>query len=118
MDYHVLEISVDGGKAHARVAMHIPTPAGNNAAGTSFAAALAEKNGTVTSVLPSITGPEQTALNDGSLVEVVETVELIVAQSNAEKQAALDAAYTAAVAREQAEIQKRMWGWGFERNVV
>lgn len=130
-DYHVLDLTIDGGKARARVAMHIPVPVGTNVTETvSYVAALKEfiqyeaaRDGLSNwaSEIPNHAtdfAAENADLANGLLFERVVTVDIKITDSNVAKRAAVEAAYTAAVSEVQGEIQKRLWGWGLNGDVV
>ena len=115
-DFHVLEVSER--KDVARIAIHVTTPAGNNAAGKSYASAAKEYQGgsPVTAVpwLVATNPTEATAITNGSVVEVLERVEFNGMNTNAQKLAALQAHVSARKAAIASRLQEILRFWGFD----
>lgn len=96
MHYHILEQGVD--LKTARVAMHIAVPDVLNEAGVSYRQVLVWQKtlggAQIQSAVPNIGAGELTQLQNGEILEVIETVRFSrLGLSKAEKKAELDAAY-------------------------
>lgn len=113
-DFHVLEIN--DLKDKARVGFHFDTPAGNNAANVSFATALAQWKAPVTAI-PGLGQTEKDAIAAGTVIEHVETVQLNANATNGQKQAAIQAKWTALNATIPGKIAENLKFWGFAGDV-
>ena len=120
-DYHILSTSRD--KKTIRVIFHIPIPStGTNEANVSWQTAVAMELGgaaNISSVLPGISGAEETAMKAGQILEVTETVRftslnLTVQQRKTE----IEGAFTATKASIVAEKQETLAFMGYEGSVA
>lgn len=120
-NYHILEGIPDGNRF--RVAIHVPVPNSTNPVNVSYRTALSQyrrqPDGTwPKSVVPFIQAAEQTQLDNGELIEEVIEFHTNPGQNLAQKQAALDAAYNAAIAPVQAKWANILQFWGYSRDVT
>lgn len=124
-NYHVLEVSPKGNRA--QVAFHFTVGAGTNFAGKSWQSVLVEylsKNSSEARAITQVpwleTGnaTEHTALTNGGVYEVVESVSWDGNATNSEKAAVIDARWTALNATTLSELQEQLTFWGLDRNVV
>ena len=120
-DIHVITIA----NGRAQMVCHIPIPAGTNAAGVSWQAALVNSGIGGTTVLldgdgsdGTIGAAEKASIQAGALFEVV-TDELIPdsVSTGPTRLTYIDAVYNAIVAREQARLQSQLKYFGFTRDV-
>lgn len=115
-DYHILNGRPDGNQY--RVAFHLPVPDTNNNAGVNYRTALIEwMGGSQPSAVPFITSGEQTQLDAGELYEYLWNYDTHDGVSLAEKQAELDAKFTAFSTAIPNQLEKRLAFWGFGRDV-
>ena len=119
-DYHILSADTYGNRY--QVVMHFPVADQDNEVGYSYRTAIVEwqtsvETPLVQSTVPFITGTELTQLQAG---EVYERAYLFNSNPNetlAQKQARLDAMYTANQAAVQDEVGKVLGFWGHNRDV-
>ena len=116
-DYHVMGMRKDGRKA--QVVFHIPIPNENNAASMSLQTALSEYiDGTnFVSKYPGTLGAELIEIQNGSLYEQVEAISFLAADSNAQKQAKIDAKFTSLSVVVVTKIRNILKFWGLDRDV-
>ncbi len=115
---HVLDTS--GGLT--RVVCHIDVPAGNNSAGTAWAAVIVNSGIGGTTVLPdgagtggTISAAEKTSIQGGTVFEVIDRISIPLGMNAAQANAFLDAVHAAKVIEVQAQITARLNYFGFTR---
>ena len=115
-EYFVLDGSVK--ENHYRVAAHIAVPGGNNAAGKPWADVAVEyqSDGTASAV-PYLLPAVQADLDAGTKYEFVMDIEVDAELTGPAKLTAFEAALTAQVAVETADLQARLQYWGQEGTV-
>ena len=113
-NYHVKSITPNGRKAS--VVFHIPIPVENNGAGRALRDAVSEFKGG-TSQVPWIDPAELTQLGNGELYEHSETVGFLAADSNAQKQAKIDARFTALSTSVLDKARATLKFWGLNRDL-
>ncbi len=105
------------------VVYHIPVPAaGTNQAGVSWRTAVVSEAGgssAINSVIPVVVGTaEETSMKSGAIIEQVETVRFSsINLSNAQKQAEIEAKYTALSSELISEKQQTLAWMDFEGDV-
>lgn len=120
-DYHILELSES--EKSIKVAFHFDTPVGNNIAGKSFADCLKEYKPFTESQVPNLLSSfptENTALAAGTKYEHVDTLVLdsiSITDTNANKEAWIQAKWNTANTKFQTRIQKVLKWWGFNNDV-
>ena len=114
-DYHVLSQSGDGNKLS--LIMHVAVPAGTNSAGRDHYAVVQAIRGEQISAYPFISAAEQTQLTDGELWELSGDISTYPDESAADKQAKMDAYFTARSAALLAELNYRLEWYGYDRDV-
>ena len=118
-DYYVLE---QDPKAHrAKVAFHFSTPAGTNTQTLSYSDCIAEDESVEkTSAVPAarLDAGAQTALTNGTLYELVTTIEYDGNSTNAEKLAAIQAKFTSMNTVFQANVLEIYKFWGAKGTVA
>ena len=118
-DWHIMEVASDGN--YVQVVYHLPVPSGTNQAGMTYSQALVYSRDLVNfeSVLPvALLGSgEETALQAGTLYEHVETYHGTPSETPAEKQAAIDARWTALSSIVDSRIQIELAYYGYEHDV-
>jgi hypothetical protein len=104
------------------VIYHIDVPAGTNAAGTSWADCLKNSGTGGTTRLPDGTGAggtisaaEKTAVTNGTVYEVADSVAIPSGMDAATANAFLDALHAAKVAEIEPQIQQRLDYFGYTR---
>jgi hypothetical protein len=112
---HILERTGNG----YRVAVHIPTPAGNNAAAVAWSAALLRSGRGGTTELPdgdgtggTILAAEKLTITNGTVMELIETIEPPPTLAGAALLTWLDQWYAAKVIEVQNGIQARLNQYG------
>lgn len=115
MNYHVKTVSPDGRKAS--VVFHIPIPVEDNSAGKPLRDAVSEHIGMFTSQVPWLPANEVTELENGEVYEHAETVNFLAADGNAQKQAKIDARYTALTSSVLTRMREVLKFWGKDRDV-
>ncbi|MCK5235668.1 MAG: hypothetical protein KAR06_01685 [Deltaproteobacteria bacterium] len=114
-NYHVKTITPNGRKAS--VIFHIPIPVENNSAGVALRMAVSQYIGTFKSLVPWIDAGEVTQLQNGELYEHSEIVGFLAADNNAQKQAKIDARYTALSTTILDKVRTVLKFWGKNRDV-
>lgn len=119
-NYHILDGITDGNRF--RVAIHVAVPNTNNLVSVNYRTALRQlrqlPDGTFPkSAVPFIQAAEQTQLDNGELIEEIIEFNTHPGQNLAQKQAALDAAYSASIAPVQAKYANILQFWGYSRDV-
>lgn len=116
MNWHIMAGFPDGNRY--TVVFHFPVSGANNDAGRTYQECLIEMlGGEQISIMPFIDGAEQTLLNAGGLYEVTEEFSTHPGETLPQKQARIDARYTARLADEQDELQERLRYWGYGRDI-
>ena len=126
-DYHVLT----GSNRSVRVAMHFPTPVGNNEVGVLWSTALLNSGVGGTTVLrdsttgdPTTAGPgeisdnNKTAIEAGLLYELVAMLKLNGDETNAQKVAAVESLYTRHQSTATGRIADQLRYFGFSGDVT
>lgn len=113
-DFHVLE--VNDRKDSARVVFHFDTPAGNNAAGVAYSAALVAWKSPAT-VVPGLGQAEADAVAAGTVIEHVEAVAFNANATNGQKQAAIQNRWTALNGILPTRLSENLRFWGFAGDV-
>lgn len=115
-DYHIL--SADRYGNTFQVVMHFPVPDQLNDAGVNYRTAIVEWQGgaPIQSILSNI-GAEQTQLDAGELYEQSYTFHSNPGETQAQKQAKLDAMWDQKRAETQADLVKVLSYWGFNRTI-
>lgn len=113
-------LTVDGGQL--TLVYHLAVPAGSNAAGVAWSAALVASGLGGATMLPdgdgtggTISAAEKASLAAGTLYEDTDTLNLDGATTPAQRAAYVDARYTAATTRVQSELQRRLRYFGMTR---
>jgi hypothetical protein len=114
-DYHILELS--RAQDEARVAFHLDVPDTTNAAGVNYRTALVQYLGTIETVVPGLDTAAH-GLDNGSVHEIVETVNFSANDTNADKRTAIETAYSARQAGLIAAVQARLEFWGWSGDVA
>ena len=119
-NYHILSGSDDGNTY--QVVFHVAIPNTSNAVGTNWRTAVMQyrrlPDGTLPkSMVPFITAPEQTQLDNGELVEDEQVLSTNPGQTLVNKRDALDALYTVRQSSILAKWQDRLRYWGYNRDV-
>lgn len=116
-NYHILEVNRK--QDDARVVFHIDVPADTNFAGMTYRAALVEWLGgaPVESAIPGLDTAAH-GLDDGSIYEHVEVVDFPADETNANKQAIIEATYISRQAAILARIQAQLEFWSFNADVA
>ena len=127
-DYHGLDVTAKLNQI--RIAIHSPTPAGNNDVGYSYALAVKEARTSTapdgitqippTSIVPWLeaTNPtEYSEIQNGTIVETVENVEFDANASNAAKVQVMNAYVAARIPEITQEVTHRLEFWGADRNL-
>lgn len=118
-DYYILQGNRDGNSII--VAFHVPIPDVDNKVGVSYRVAiietLADDAGVIASQVPFVTEAEQLRLNTAEVVETTWAFHTHPGETLVQKRDRIDAAYTAAVPRVQAEWQHLLAYYGYSRNV-
>jgi hypothetical protein len=114
---HVKSISPNGRRAS--VVFHIPIPIEDNNAGVDLRVALSQHidGSNFVSAVPWLT-TELSKIQSGELYEHSETVAFLAADNNAQKQAKIDARYTALTITILAKARATLMFWGLNRDVV
>lgn len=115
-NYHILSADKFGNRF--TVVMHFPVADTTNEVGYSYRTAIVEWQGgaPIESVLPN-PGTEQAQLDAGELYEYVYPFNSNPGETLTEKRDRLDAMFNSNLVKVQAEIQKVLGYWGYERNV-
>jgi hypothetical protein len=98
------------------VVFHIPIPVEDNSAGKPLRGAVSESTGG-TSQVPWIDAGELAQLGNGELYEHSETVGFLAADSNVQKQAKIDARFTALSTSVLNRARATLKFWGLNRNL-
>lgn len=118
-NYHIL--SQDTQRKSVDVIFHIPIPATNNSAKITWQAAIVKELGgasNIVSVLPGITSEEDSSLKAGALLEKRVTVRFSsINLTNAQRLAAIKAAFTAETSALVAEKAITLDFMGYEGDV-
>ncbi len=104
---------------NAVVVFHIPIPDDTNAVGYSLRSAVSEYVGGAIfiSEVPWLGGTETADLQNGNLLEVVETVSFLAADNNAQKQTKIDNRFTILETNSVTKIKTILKFWRLNRNV-
>lgn len=115
-NYHILAADKYANKFN--VVFHLAVPDQLNEAGLNYQAAIVEWQGgaPIQSVLPSI-GGEQTQLDSGALYEAMEEFHSNPNETLIEKRDRLDTRFGELQTEKQAELQKVLSYWGYNRDV-
>lgn len=114
-NYHIKQITPDGRKAS--VVFHIPIPIENNSAGVALRNAVSQYTGG-TSQVPWIDPAELTQLGTGELYEHSEMVGFLAADTNAQKQAKVDARFTALSMGVVEKVRTILKFWGKDGDIT
>jgi hypothetical protein len=118
-DYHIRQADEYGNRF--TVVFHVPIPDVDNQASINYRTAIVEWQGgaPIQSTLPSL-GAEQTQLDAGELYEVVEAFNSNPNETLGQKQARLDARWTALASVQGdfiQDLQNVLGFWGYNRDV-
>ena len=116
-DYHVLTGGSDGHTVTAVFHIALSTSWTNVAGKTAQECLSEDPDHTGISAITVSTG-EADGLAAGTLYEHQRSVRFHNDMSNAQKQGILDGAHTGLETLVPAELLKKYWAWGFERNVT
>jgi len=114
-NYHILNGRPDGNQY--RVVFHLPVPDTTNNVGVNYRTALTQWLGETTSQVPFIQSAEQVQLDNGELYEHSWDYDTHDGVSLSEKQAELDAKFTALSTVVVNQLQVRLGYWGYNRDV-
>ena len=115
-DYHVLTKNED--ESGWSVVFHIPVPNATNSAGYSLRTAIADLMGDTVSTVPWITVAEQTQIDAGEIWEVAKGVQVGEGNSNAAKQAIIEAEYTRILTEDRAIKAEQLDWYGYDGTVT
>ena len=108
--------------ALTRVALHFTVPAGNNTAGIAWVTALLNSSLSKTTVLPdgtgsggSISAAEKATLANGTVYEIVDSVDLPPGMNTAQANAFLDAVHASRQTEVFALLQRQLAYFGYTR---